>query len=835
MSSITMTPHEVELLLINPHGRSEEQESSVGQINKYLKGEFRDILESPLCTELFESDLKISQKENLEATLTSCVECYLEKNSSPTTKQEILCLGLTSLQVFVQVNWTGPSYEPSNLDSGFVLPWLKLWYQPEKELNQEQLMEKINSCLTENDESVTPVIRNLELLILARSVLKAKNIDLDSQKWWLFRCLLIHQMVLEDPSPSLHAEICHIAEILLHYESFNNTATVKALLQLEVARAYLYYSNVVKAEEQINAAMKLINMNVDLIGALGKRTRYQEKEVAQLTIKVTLDKNEVDNTESSSKTLQYLPKDVKLDDDVRLNQISFSDSNVTEVPDMSEIEQAALICLFEHRRKSRPNDKLHIEELVPYLSCLLSQPKVWSLHASALLYRSKLESNERRTVERSLTQIQTLVDSINSPMPAAIGRLNMIYASFLPSRWRIEADMAGILVSLGAVQSALDVYIRLKMWEEIVACYNLLRLRHKAAEIIRQEMEKKETVKLWCLLGDATDDISCYEKAWKLSNEKSSIAQRHWGLYYFNRKKYADSIPHLEKSLSLNSLQVSLWFRLGYAALEEGQWELCATAYRRYCSLEPESFEAWNNLAKAYIKTGQKARAYRALQEAVKCNYENWKVWDNLMAVSTDCADFEEVIRCYHRILDLSEKHVDTEVLKILTNAIVKNLSDNEGNPTNRHRKKALELFGRLTSQVFNNSTLWQLYAQLTASIEQQTADTRAKTIQYLQKAYRAAVQGSWEQSMESCKIVVELCSDLADACVVCAQNASSTEARQMLSSARMSLKSAITKIQKAHTDLITGDLTDTAKELHKTLTEKLENILVETTRLDGF
>lgn len=40
---------------------------------------------------------------------------------------------------------------------------------------------------------------------------------------------------------------------------------------------------------------------------------------------------------------------------------------------------------------------------------------------------------------------------------------------------------------------------------------------------------------------------------------------------------------------------------------------------------------------------GQKDRAWKALQEAVKCNYDNWKVWDNLMAVSTDCADFEEV------------------------------------------------------------------------------------------------------------------------------------------------------------------------------------------------
>lgn len=59
----------------------------------------------------------------------------------------------------------------------------------------------------------------------------------------------------------------------------------------------------------------------------------------------------------------------------------------------------------------------------------------------------------------------------------------------------------------------------------------------QAAEVIRQEMEKKETVKLWCLLGDATDDVECYKKAWELSGEKSGRAQRHWGMYYFTRKQ----------------------------------------------------------------------------------------------------------------------------------------------------------------------------------------------------------------------------------------------------------------------------------------------------------
>ncbi len=48
-------------------------------------------------------------------------------------------------------------------------------------------------------------------------------------------------------------------------------------------------------------------------------------------------------------------------------------------------------------------------------------------------------------------------------------------------------------------------------------------------------------------------------------------------------------------------------------------------------------------MAKCYTKLGQKARAWKALQEAVKCNYENWKVWDNLMVVSIDCCEYEEV------------------------------------------------------------------------------------------------------------------------------------------------------------------------------------------------
>lgn len=61
-------------------------------------------------------------------------------------------------------------------------------------------------------------------------------------------------------------EIFHLAETLLQYETFDKTASMKALLHLEVARAYLFYSNVVKSDEHINSTMKLLSMNIELIG-----------------------------------------------------------------------------------------------------------------------------------------------------------------------------------------------------------------------------------------------------------------------------------------------------------------------------------------------------------------------------------------------------------------------------------------------------------------------------------------------------------------------------------------------------------------------------------------
>jgi hypothetical protein len=67
------------------------------------------------------------------------------------------------------------------------------------------------------------------------------------------------------------------------------------------------------------------------------------------------------------------------------------------------------------------------------------------------------------------------------------------------------------------------------------------------------------------------------------------------------------------------------------------------------------------------------------------------------------CCDFPQVIQAYNKVLDLKEKHVDILVLEILVDGVCS--SDAEGDL----KKKAEQLFNRLTQQVSSLSSLSQI------------------------------------------------------------------------------------------------------------------------------
>ena len=69
----------------------------------------------------------------------------------------------------------------------------------------------------------------------------------------------------------------------------------------------------------------------------------------------------------------------------------------------------------------------------------------------------------------------------------------------------VQHELAATLVSMGAVQSALEVFQRLQMWEKVIECYQVSGRHAQAERVVRERMEEEgESATLWCLLGDAT-------------------------------------------------------------------------------------------------------------------------------------------------------------------------------------------------------------------------------------------------------------------------------------------------------------------------------------------
>ncbi|WAR29223.1 TTC27-like protein [Mya arenaria] len=237
--------------------------------------------------------------------------------------------------------------------------------------------------------------------------------------------------------------------------------------------------------------------------ALGKRTRFQQTDNAQLLLQVTrlpVEGDGCQDKELVASSNNLMPKALNLDDDTVLEAINFTDPDGQEVFVLNKMEN-------------------------------------WSVAIAALLLRSKLEKGSRRRVERSMRQLEELFNQTMRQEPSAGQRSRLFYAAKIPPVWEIQRQLAELLLSLGAVGSALEIYEQLELWEDAIACYQRLGKTEKAETVIREQLAVHETPNLWCFLGDITRNIEHYEKAWVLSKHRSARAQRCMGYLYFAKEE----------------------------------------------------------------------------------------------------------------------------------------------------------------------------------------------------------------------------------------------------------------------------------------------------------
>jgi len=745
-----------EIYLLNAT-RVKDLENCDDVLKTFCKGDYKTILQEDGVKELLQSDL------------TNCHEVFRPYLDDNVKELKLLTIGAAALQLFVQNNWTGP--------------YVDLY---------ESSQPKDRSLLSVDGESVYHLVRFPQLLALSKEIfLNAKLTTCVTNRWWALRVLKVHQSLLPELSQTLLNKILDIIGLGIEWNRFEVDEQLLQKLQveywLEIAGVYTTYHQSTEALKYIKQSQSQLGLEINLTGAMGKRTKYQTKDVAQLIVKIERkdEEKEIDSTEKLP-----LPKNIALNDDTLLEATKLTDGSVQAKLKIED--HAVLLATMKHVKQTSPVDELIDEELMTYIKCIVDDARNWCIQTSALYFRSLLEREQSRRVGRSMQQLEELVDQFKKEDPSSLTRTVMFYCTFPPPTWVLEKELAKVLISLGAVNSALEVFLRLEMWHEVIMCYTQMGRRANAEKIVRAELEKHDDDPLlYCYLGDATDDIEHYEKAWELSKHRCARAQKSIGQFYFKQKKYSDCIKPFQECLELNSLQVEVWFQLGFAATTLEEWDLASKAYRQCVTINTDNFEAWNNLSNVYIHMGQKLRAHKALQEALRCNYHHLNIRENFLVVSVDCGAFDDVITSYHHILDMKEKFLDEEVLQILVRSIVQDIPDIDEQPAHRLKEKALILFGRITSKVTYSSMVWKLYADLYSSNENPSKEIQYKIVQFRLKAQRAAVQKpNWEQDDERCRLVLERSIEFVEDCIT------RSDFYSMLVSARMLINSVIASIK---------------------------------------
>jgi len=695
-------------LLFNIESLKQEEELSV-VVTSYLEGDYKAVLHNPTSQALHGKLSKYNEDQKISFDVAgpqSDIDTIL-----------IFISGLAAFNAFLQANVTGPPLDFKGIFG-----------------NDGSNPEFRNKCLKSLDVdgvSVYQHIPHIDLFCLARLVFtdylpKIVKTGVRDCKWMRVRINSYHQRLLSGLSGGrlsdstllqdvIEKDLKELEEEILAPESKYPTEA-KVQFLLEKAQIYIMQGLEIKAQSNIKLAKNVSGFSYALSGALGKRTKFQQTDISQLVVFAKSDAADsmkplealTSNLKESSiakgdegvDELHSGPTALNLDDDTLLENIEFTKQDPDKIdisglpaelvgiqpdnqPQLKPLDQILLLTEATLKDTLSPLDKLNREEILPYaVRVLMDKPTNWQIYTQALLVRSRIESHRSRTQERSILQLQVIVDQIiadtqeeTSASPDGIPeiqvtqflprakasesapvyeRLKYIFQLNTPTRWEVETELAYAWSGVGSLISALEIFKRLRLWAEVALCYHSVGQEDKARQVVRRQLfystkgpemdlydidaaevaaEKWDgeirspppphAPRLWCIVGDLDQDPECWQRAWEVSRNRYARAQRALGEYYTKQGDLEKAHAAYMKATVVNRQNNDTWTRLGELDLRVGNWDGAIVAFQQSVMIDDTDAKTYSNLGSSLLSKHTEIMSLKKVAAHVEASNED--------------------------------------------------------------------------------------------------------------------------------------------------------------------------------------------------------------------
>jgi tetratricopeptide (TPR) repeat protein len=419
-------------------------------------GQYLDVLLSDPAAHLIRDFVGSLQQQQQPQQQDSDNSTITKKDDATSVSaQDRLAVGLAAFNAFLQGNVTGPVLEKTGLRE---LGRQFVSNEAEAAAGFAQALHRVRKvCLRSLDvDGVSPYeyVPMVEVFCLARWVFvgcpEARlgevgvGVGGRSAKWLALRVHVWHYKLLSQPSLgpgsafNKTAQWCDVPSLQDVIEKgledldgavFDGekgwSALEKVQFLVEKANVCMMLGQDAKAREALRRATELSGFVYALSGALGKRTKFQEKSTSQL---VVLAKS--GHGQETSEDDQAKPQALALNDDTLLENLEFTkeeakdeakselpaalkDLPPDEQPQLSPLDQIILLAEATLKDSFSAADTLTSEEVLPFAVRVISDKATnWQIYSHALLVRSRIEVHRSRTIERGVLQMQAVVDQV---------------------------------------------------------------------------------------------------------------------------------------------------------------------------------------------------------------------------------------------------------------------------------------------------------------------------------------------------------------------------------------------------------------------------------------